>query len=144
MKIRDIIDSPYIIEDTGLFIECLDGFPGPYSSYVLGTIGLEGILKLLSNVENRKAYFKSVGVVAINKSILKIFRGILKGYIAYEKRGRYGFGYDPIFMPEKMEKTLAELSIEEKNKISHRGRLFEKMANYIVRNSKLFISKYRQ
>ena len=121
--------SPLIIDDSGLFIDTLNGFPGVYSSYVMRTIGCGGILSLMENRENRKSRFECViGYLGEEK---KIFKGTSKGIITQEERGTSGFGYDPIFQPEESEKTYAEMSSQEKNKISHRGRSMEKLLDFV-------------
>jgi XTP/dITP diphosphohydrolase len=108
------------VEDSGLFIEALGGFPGPYSSYVLKKIGLEGILRLLSGVSNRRACYKAVIAYTLNGSI-GVESGELCGSIAYNPDGLEGFGYDPIFIPEGYSETLARLGYRVKNRISHRA-----------------------
>ena len=90
---------PIIVEDAGLFIEALNGFPGPYSSYVYRTLGTEGILKLMKNVDEREAYFQSVVAFSSPEEVPKCFHGKVKGKIFREVRGRPGFGFDPIFEP---------------------------------------------
>lgn len=121
--------SPLIIDDSGLFIDTLNGFPGVYSSYVMRTIGCGGILSLMENREDRKSRFECViGYLGEEK---KIFKGISKGIITQEKRGTGGFGYDPIFQPEESEKTYAEMSSQEKNNISHRGRAMEELLDFV-------------
>lgn len=124
------IDAPYFIDDSGLFIEALRGFPGVYSSYVYKTIGNKGILKLMHGKKNRRAEF--ICGIALNegKGEIKIFKGVCRGVIANKERGSSGFGYDPIFMPEKSSKTFAEDKYL-KNKLSHRRRAIEKLADYI-------------
>ena len=130
----DFHDAPFFVEDAGLFVEALNGFPGPYSSYVYKTIGCEGILKLLEGLDNRKAYFLSV--VALKAPGLGdvVFNGKVNGIIASEMRGEKGFGFDPIFIPDGCEKTFAEMSIEEKSRYSHRGKALRKMGEWIVKN----------
>lgn len=115
------IKKPFFIEDSGLFIESLNGFPGPYSSYVFKTIGNEGIIRLMEGIENRKAYFKAV-IAYFDGSGIKIFEGTVHGEIAREIRGTKGFGFDPIFLYGK--KTFAEMG-EEKNLVSHRKKALE-------------------
>ena len=117
------IKQKFFLEDTGLYIESLKGFPGPYSSYVFKTIGNQGILNLLLNKE-RAAYFLTVISYFNGKEILT-FTGKQQGTISMEERGRTGFGYDPIFIPSGCEKTLGEMSIGEKNKHSHRIKALE-------------------
>lgn len=127
---------PVFVEDSGLFIHSLKGFPGPYSSYIYKTIGCEGILKLMVNVKNRKAYFLSVIAFGSPSISPKIFVGRVDGVIVSKPRGKYGFGFDPIFKPKSSKKTFAEMSVEEKNRFSHRSkasktffRWFRKMFN---------------
>ncbi len=123
------LKSPFFLEDSGLFIEELNCFPGPYSRYVQDTIGNEGILKILSNIKKRSAYFKSV--VALYKDGPHLFEGISRGAISNKLRGQNGFGYDPIFIPEESSKTFGEMSTKEKNKFSHRSIALENMAKYL-------------
>ena len=129
----EVVDPPFIVEDTGLFIHALNGFPGVYASYIYRKLGLPSILKLLEKTRNRRACFISVGALVIDKHIFKIFRGEVCGEIAREIRGSQGFGYDPIFIPEGYEKTMAEMNREEKNQVSHRGRLFTQIGEYLAR-----------
>lgn len=123
-------NNDFIIEDAGLFIKYLNGFPGPYSSYVYKTIGCDGILKLLENVSDRRAKFKSV-IVLHYRGILKVFVGVTKGNISLKKRGSFGFGFDPIFIPDGSTKTYAEMSLEEKNLVSHRGKAVRKLLKFL-------------
>ena len=125
------LKSPLIVEDSGLFIEALNGFPGPYTNYVKRTIGLEGILKLMQGVKNRTAYFSTV-MCYVSESELKIFEGRVYGKISDEIRGEGGFGFDPIFIPNGENRTFAEMSIEEKNKYSHRSSAFKKFIDYYL------------
>jgi len=130
----DILREPVLVEDAGLFINALNGFPGPFSSYAYKTIGIKGILKLMENVEDRRARFLSV--IAFYTPMIggvKIFTGEVEGYIAMEPRGSGGFGFDPIFIPAEGDgRTFAEQSIEEKNKLSHRARAAKKFAEWIL------------
>ncbi|HIP62618.1 MAG TPA: XTP/dITP diphosphatase [Archaeoglobus profundus] len=121
------VKRPFFIEDSGLFIEALNGFPGPYSSYVFKTIGNEGILKLMEGIKNRKAYFLSV-VAFFDGREIKIFKGRVEGVIATEMRGDKGFGFDPIF--EYNGRTFAEMG-EEKNEVSHRSKALKALFEYI-------------
>lgn len=128
--VKNIVENPVIIEDDGIFIEALNGFPGPYSAYVYKKIGLPGILKLLTGIENRKAYFKSVIAYVDPRGNIELFTGVVYGVISYSIRGVRGFGYDPIFIPEGFSRTFAELTIREKCKISHRARALNKFAKW--------------
>jgi XTP/dITP diphosphohydrolase len=122
---------PVFVEDAGLFIEALNGFPGPYSKYVYNTLDLNGILKLMKNVINRRAYFLSVVSFSnINEEPVCYF-GRVNGRLSLEKRGTSGFGYDPIFIPSKSDsRTFAEMTIEEKNFYSHRAKALRKFAEW--------------
>lgn len=111
--------SDYIIDDSGLFIDALKGFPGVYSAYGQKTIGNEGILTLMEGVENRKATFKCCIGGDINGRTV-IVMGKCDGVILHEERGDEGFGYDPIFSHDG-RRSFSEIPIEEKNKVSHRG-----------------------
>ena len=110
---------PLIVDDTGFFIDALNGFPGPYAAYVLDTIGNTGILKLMEGISDRNARF-TTGIAYADEGGIEVFTGTLEGKIAFCPRGNNGFGYDPIF--ELGKKTLAELFIEDKSRISHRAR----------------------
>jgi len=124
---------PVFVEDAGLFIKALNGFPGPYSSYVFRTVGVKGILKLMQNEKKRDAYFLSVVAFSNPQEQLepKFFTGMVEGKIAYEERGKQGFGFDPIFQPFGGNgKTFAEMTTSEKNKYSHRAQALRKFARW--------------
>ncbi len=121
----------YFLEDAGLFINILKGFPGPYSSYVFETLGWEGILSLLNGKKDRNAEFRSVCAVYYNGEI-RTFTGTIKGRISSQGRGKQGFGFDPIFVPEGANETFAEMSIEEKNRFSHRVRSVSLMIDWVL------------
>lgn len=133
---RISINDPRLIisEESGLFIERYGGFPGPYSSYTLRKIGLMGILKLMEGVEDRRAYYKSV--IALKHGCdLRLFQGSVWGRISQEPRGKGGFGYDPIFIPDEGDgRTFGEMTIEEKNTISHRARAFRMLGAWLKSN----------
>jgi XTP/dITP diphosphohydrolase len=130
--IREVVarlQKPCIVEDAGLFIEALKGFPGVYSAYVLKTIGNDGILKLLSGLQDRNAAFRSVVAYAEPGIEPCFFRGELQGVIGYEPRGNEGFGYDPIFYIDG--RSLGEMGLEEKNLISHRARSMRALKSWL-------------
>ncbi|MCY0851403.1 MAG: XTP/dITP diphosphatase, partial [Thermoplasma acidophilum] len=122
-KLSRIVEAPYFVDDSGLFINALRGFPGPYSNYVSSTIGNEGILKIMDDVDDRTAYFLTVVSMNEGHSITQ-FIGKVMGKIARSIRGSNGFGYDPIFIPEGSDRTFAEMDIKAKNAISHRSIAF--------------------
>lgn len=109
---------PLIVDDTGFCIAALSGFPGPYAAYVLDTIGLAGILRLMEGKQDRSACFETA-IAFADADGIEVFRGRIDGRIV-EPRGDGGFGYDPIF--EVGDRTLAEMPLAEKSAISHRGR----------------------
>jgi len=125
---------PLITEDAGLFIEALNGFPGPYSSYVYQTLGTKGVLKLMEKTEKRDASFHSVVAFCSPQENPRTFHGEIKGKISMQERGSHGFGFDPIFEPlsDDYQKTFAEMSIQEKNKFSHRAQALRSFAKWYI------------
>lgn len=125
-------DARYLMkDDSGLFIDGLGGFPGVYSAYVQKTIGNKGILKLMEDVKDRKARFKTAIGLHIPGKGLELFEGEVEGRIISDMRGENGFGYDPVFIPEDETRTFAEMDTDEKNSMSHRIRAIEKMVNHL-------------
>lgn len=120
--------KPVIVEDAGLFIESLNGFPGPFSSYVFKTIGNSGILRLVGS--KRNAYFQSVVAYCDNKYGVMLFDAKVEGKISKVLTGK-GWGYDPIFIPKGESKSYA--IITNKNEISHRYKALKKFSNWFVR-----------
>jgi XTP/dITP diphosphohydrolase len=124
---------PLIVEDAGLFIDTLKGFPGPYSAYVYKTIQNKGILKLMENTQNRKATFHASIAYCSQKTGPLLFEGKIEGEITLTERkgkGNSGFGFDPIFQPIQSEKTFAEMALTEKNNLSHRAQAVNKFAEW--------------
>jgi len=125
---------PIIVEDAGLFVDALKGFPGPYAAYVYRTIGNRGLLRLMENVGDRRGRFESV--IAYFSGEVKepiCFEGTVLGKIALSERKKNaetGFGFDPLFIPSGGKRTFAEMSIEEKNRSSHRANAFQKFAEW--------------
>lgn len=133
--IKKRFKKPFFLEDAGLFVDVLNGFPGVYSAYVYYTIGCKGILKLLEGLgdEKRKACFKSVIAYGqLGKKPL-IFTGECHGKISLKPVGNHGFGFDPIFIPDGEKKTFAEMETKEKNLYSHRGKSLEKLIDFFVK-----------
>lgn len=127
--VAEKLQIPVMVDDSGLFINALNGFPGPYSAFVENKIGNKKILRLMEDEEDRTAYFKSVIGYCEPGNDAVVFTGIVKGLISFEERGSGGFGYDPIF--EYNGRTFAEMSSEEKNKYSHRKRALEKFFEWL-------------
>jgi XTP/dITP diphosphohydrolase len=123
-------------DDTGLEIEALNGEPGVYSARYAGEEksaekNMDLVLQKLSEIKNRKARFKTVISLVIDGHEIQ-FEGIVNGHILEEKRGNTGFGYDPIFQPDESHLSFAEMTMEEKGKISHRGRAVQKLVEYLT------------
>ena len=121
----DKCKKPVIVEDDGLFIDSLSGFPGPYSSYIFNTIGNNGILKLIE--DNRGAEFVAIIAFCDSSNEPILFESKWLETISKNIQGK-GWGYDPIFIPEKQNKTYAEL--DDKNKLSHRYESLKKFASW--------------
>ncbi len=123
-----------IADDSGLSIDYLNGEPGIYSArYLEGhdyTYKNNALLKRLEDATDRSAHF-TCAIALIDENGEHVFEGVMKGSIAYQITGTNGFGYDPIFIPEGLNKTSAELSPEEKNAISHRGKATKLLLDYL-------------
>ena len=122
---------PIFVEDAGLFVDALKGFPGPYSRYIHDTVGIGSIIKLMENRENRAAHFRSVVAFASPETQPTCFVGRVEGKISLRKRGTGGFGYDPIFVPREGDgRTFGEMTMTEKNRFSHRARALRKFGEW--------------
>lgn len=126
-------------DDTGLEVEALNGAPGVYSARYAGDnkddeANIDKLLKELNDKSNRKARFKTVIALILGGREYN-FEGICKGEILKKRAGEKGFGYDPVFQPEGYSKTFAEMELEEKSKISHRGRATQKLVEFLRQNN---------
>ncbi len=133
--IKDNFDADCFADDTGLEVVVLNGAPGVYSARYAGEDcnAMNNMLLLLKNMEgqsNRRAQFKTVITLILGEAEYQ-FEGIAKGTIREELSGNDGFGYDPIFEPEGYDITFAEMSMEEKNKVSHRGQAVRKLVEFL-------------
>ena len=129
-------ESPILVEDSGLFINSLNGFPGPYSSFVERKIGLQGILDLLKDKEERVAEYKAVAILSTKNETISS-EGRCIGNISKKIIGGMGFGYDPIFIPDEGDgRTCGQLLPEEKSQISHRMRALKGLSEIINLPSK--------
>lgn len=133
-------DKLTLADDTGLEVEALGGRPGVYSSRFAGERATfsDNRLKLLQELKGvpalkRKALFRCIIALASPTLVLAVEEGVLSGRIAVQERGQAGFGYDPIFMVTRRGKTLAEMTPEEKNRISHRARALAKIKRHLKR-----------
>jgi len=134
-------------DDTGLEVECLVGGPGVYSARYAAMSGEQlnhetaseaNIRKLLKTMEGetlRKARFRTVICLIMNRRE-HLFEGIVTGKITKEKRGEKGFGYDPVFIPEGFQLTFAEMSLDEKNRISHRARAIQNLVDFLQNHTR--------
>jgi XTP/dITP diphosphohydrolase len=130
---------PCTADDTGLFVDALEGAPGVYAARYAGENATyeDNRRKLIKELEgiplmSRTAYFRTVVCYYYGKGKYEIFDGVCEGKILLQERGEKGFGYDAVFLPNNSEKTFAELSTEEKNQISHRAKAFEKFKEYLI------------
>jgi len=134
--IYKILNMSVFADDTGLEIDVLNGLPGVNSARFAGeskdsNANIDKALSLMGNSENRRACFRTVIALIIDGKEY-LFEGTVEGRIISERRGSSGFGYDPVFIPEGKLLTFAEMNLEEKNKISHRARAFEKLKEFLI------------
>jgi XTP/dITP diphosphohydrolase len=127
---------PCFADDTGLEVEALQGAPGVYSARYAGDQknsddNINLLLKNLENVQNRKARFRTV-IALVGLGEPRLFEGIIEGQITTIRRGNQGFGYDPVFRPDGSRKTFAEMTIEEKNQLSHRALATQKLISFLT------------
>ena len=126
-------DVPAFADDSGLEVEALDNRPGIHSSRYAATDAerIAKLLKELEGKENRRARFVCVIAIAAHGEVIETFEGEVKGTILSAPRGENGFGYDPIFQPDGFDKSFAELTQEEKNRISHRANAYAKALEFV-------------
>ncbi len=122
-------------DDTGLEVDALGGKPGVHSARFAGEskdpeANITKLLAMLGDSNDRKARFRTVIALIFNRTEY-LFEGIVSGRIITEERGKKGFGYDPVFIPEGFNRTFAEMDLGEKNKISHRSIAFEKLKSFL-------------
>ena len=132
-----ILGLPAIADDSGLVVEALNGEPGVYSARYAGENATDAencnkLLKSLQKIENRRAHFQCVLSIAVPSGPALTYEGRCDGVIIDDSRGNNGFGYDPIFYFEELGKTFAELSMEEKNRVSHRGKALAEVKSEIA------------
>lgn len=135
--IAELTGLPCIADDSGLCVDALNGAPGVYSArYAPNRNFDKGMEKLLAEMaqspnKSRKAHFSCVISLAFPNGGYELFEGRVDGHIAAEKQGIGGFGYDPLFIPDGFAKSFAQMSKDEKNQVSHRGRAVEKLKAYL-------------
>ncbi|MDC9723032.1 MAG: non-canonical purine NTP diphosphatase [Urechidicola sp.] len=123
-------------DDTGLEVEALEGAPGVYSARYAGETAnadknMNKLLDALKNKTNRKAQFRTVIALIFGEELFT-FEGVCKGKILENRVGEKGFGYDPVFVPDGFSETFAEMSMEEKGIISHRGKAIKKLVSFLL------------
>jgi XTP/dITP diphosphohydrolase len=123
----------YIIDDSGLFIDSLHGFPGVYSAYALNTIGCQGMLQLLRGKDYRTARFRCCIGCSVDDLGEMVVSAEAVGRIIEEERGSGGFGFDPIFVPSGYERTFSELPLDVKNGVSHRGKAINSLRERLLK-----------
>jgi len=127
--------GPVIVEDAGLYVQSLGGFPGPYSAYVFKTIGTKGVGSLLQTAarqtERTAAFVSSVAYCEPGREPV-LFEGKVEGTVAKNPRGDRGFGFDPIFVPKRGSRTFGELTLQEKCRVSHRGIAMRRFAEWFL------------
>ncbi|MEK6512361.1 non-canonical purine NTP diphosphatase [Myroides odoratimimus] len=126
-------------DDSGLEVDALNGAPGVYSARYAGeqkndNDNIDKLLEVLQKEENRKANFKTVICLNLHTETY-YFTGIIDGQLLKEKQGTEGFGYDPIFVADGMDKSFAEIDINAKNAISHRGKAVRQLVNFLSKKS---------
>lgn len=137
VEIQAVVGLPVIADDTGLEVDALDGRPGVFSARYAGENAtyddnVEKLLGEMQRQDNRDARFRTVIAYTNGKKVVT-FEGICEGEILEERRGEKGFGYDPVFKPSERDLSFAELSEDEKNAISHRGRAVQKFVQWLRR-----------
>lgn len=125
------VGEPVLVDDAGLFVDALGGFPGPFSAYVEDTLGVSRVGDLAWNEESQRAYFRTA-IAYCDGETTETFEGSVRGRIV-APRGEGGFGYDPIF--EHNGRTFAEMSAGEKNAVSHRGRALAAFSTWFAKRS---------
>jgi len=123
-------DAPMVVEDAGLIVEAWNGFPGALTKWLIGSVGTDGIARMLSAYADCSARAVCAVAVADEKAV-EVFRGEVSGSIAPEPRGEHGFGFDPIFVPEGQNLTYAEMG-DKKHEDSHRARAFRDTRRWLA------------
>ncbi len=126
------VEPPFVLEDAGLFVDALAGFPGVYSAYVYRTVGCDGIIRLMEGRDDRKARFESRIALVPPTGPIEVMEGVCVGTVPIEARGTGGFGFDPVFVPEGEERTFAQMGIAEKEARSHRGRALARLSDRLA------------
>jgi XTP/dITP diphosphohydrolase len=124
------IGKPVLVEDTGWYFDAWNGLPGPFAKWFKETAGIDGVLRMMSCEENRKAIGKTAVAYHDGKDV-HVFVAEISGIITREKRGDSGFAYDSIFIPDDQKKTFGEMTTKEKNSVSMRALAVEKLKKFL-------------
>lgn len=130
-----------VADDTGLFVEALNGNPGIFAARYAGencsySDNRKKLLTELTGEKDRRAEFRTVVALVSPEQVICVANGVVKGFIAHQEEGTNGFGYDPVFLVENSGKTFAEMTDDEKNRISHRSRAFQNLRSCLVKTLK--------
>ena len=136
--VKKSVSSPVFADDTGFEVDALNGAPGVYSARYAGEpksdkANLQKLLQEIQGKTDRRARFKTV-ICFLKDDEPLFFEGVVEGKVIDTPKGAEGFGYDPVFIPDGYKQTFAEMDLQLKNKISHRGKAFEKFVNYLHEN----------
>ncbi|WP_462280441.1 RdgB/HAM1 family non-canonical purine NTP pyrophosphatase [Salinivirga cyanobacteriivorans] len=136
--VKKSVSSPVFADDTGFEVDALNGAPGVYSARYAGEpksdkANLQKLLREIQGKADRRARFKTV-ICFLKDDEPLFFEGVVEGKVIDTPKGAEGFGYDPVFIPDGYKQTFAEMDLELKNKISHRGKAFEKFVKYLHEN----------
>jgi XTP/dITP diphosphohydrolase len=142
LKARYVFDNYAVAcfaDDSGLEVDALNGAPGVFSGRFAGVPGndeknIDKLLELLVNQANKQARFRTV-IALVKDDEQVFFEGVVEGIIIDQRRGRNGFGYDAVFLPNRFDRTFAEMGMEEKNLISHRALAVQKLTNFLKQNT---------
>lgn len=134
-ELFEVLRKPLFVEDSGLFVRALNGFPGPFSGWFHRKLGCDGLLKLMRGVRDRRARFVSAVAFADEKGV-RLFEGACDGLIARRPRGKGGFGFDPLFIPRGSTRTFAQ-DPALKQRVSHRARALKKFARWLKEGGRL-------
>ena len=124
--------AAFVVEDTGFYLDCLPGLPGPLIKWFLKTVGRKGIYDICKKFDNYRAHGVTIIGYKNEKGTVKFFTGEVTGKVVIEK-GEDGFGWDPVFIPDGEKRTFAQMSCDDKNELSMRRKAFEKLAHSLAR-----------
>lgn len=125
-----LVRKPIVTDDVAVYIDAWNNFPGPFVKFVYTVMGIPKLLELFKDEKNRRVTVECAVGLHDGESV-HVFTGKVSGNLAYEQRGSNGWGFDPIIIPDGQTRTFAQMSNEEKNKISHRGLAFAQLKEFL-------------